>query len=112
MLLLFSSIAMSLSCVALGVALWCWSRVRRALHGASLKSQAALSSEVSELLSSFESMQLTIRRLSARVGMADLRARKAQLADENNVNESVGEKPGVGREKLREIARARGFKLT
>lgn len=107
---LFSFFLASLSCAALAISLWCWFRVRKLLHGASARSVATLSMEVNELTSVCESHAQTLKRLSSRQSMRDARERKAEKA-EDSTGDDVGEKI-VPRHKLREVARARGFKIT
>lgn len=106
MLFWFSFAAMSWSFVALVGSLWCWSRVRKLLHGASVRSLAQLSTEVAELLSMSESLAAQQRRLSSRVGMREVRERRAEKAEGSST--SVGERQ-MDRAQLKEIARARGL---
>lgn len=106
---LFSSILASLSFAAAAVSLWCSFRVLRALRGASLRSLATLSMEVAELTCVSESHAGQIKRLSARVGMREVRQRREDQGETGS--ESLGDKH-LDRAKLKEIARARGFKLS
>lgn len=98
----FSFAATSLSCVALAASLWCWWRVQKLLRGASAKSLLQLSTEVAELLSACESLGAQQRKLSSRVGMREVRERRAEPAADSPT-------AAVDRDKLRELARARGL---
>lgn len=103
----FSFSMASLSCASALVALWCWYRVRKLLEGASVRSLAQLSNEVAELMFVFESLQAQHKRLNARVGMREARAKL------ENVDAGGGSgSQEVDRQKLKEIARARGFKVS
>lgn len=108
----FTFCAMSLSFVAATAALWSWFRVRKLLDAASLRSLASLSKDVAELTACFESLQETIKRISSREGMAAMRARRRDASSSStSTSDDIGETP-MPREKLKEIARARGFKVT
>lgn len=100
--------AMSLSCAALVGSLLCWFHVRKLLRGASVRSLAALSIEVAELSSVSESQEARLRRLTSRAGMAELRERRAAKADASSTR--VGDRV-MTKDELREVARARGFKV-
>lgn len=106
--------AMSLSFIALAGALWCLLRVRKLLRGASPKSLAALSVEVAELQSAFESLSAGHRKLAARVGMREVRERRR---DEGEPPTGGGGGAGIGEKllskaELKDIARARGHKIS
>lgn len=92
------------------VAIWCLLRVRKLLGGASVRSLTQLSAEVAELQSSLESLSAGHRKLAARVGMREVRQRREEQADAEPEGD-IGEKI-MPKSKLREIARARGFKIT
>lgn len=100
---------MSLSFLSLAVAIWCFVRVRKLLSGASVRSIAQLSTEVAELQSSFESLHAGHRKLAARVGMREVRERRRDDIDEST--KDIGEVP-MPKNKLRDIARSRGHKIT
>lgn len=102
-----SFILASLSLCAATVAIWCYGRARKLLAGASARSLAQLSSEVAELMSAYESLSSQQRRLSARVGMREVRE-KRQLNDEPAAEPEGREARLI---KLREIARGKGFRL-
>lgn len=95
--------ATSWSFVALVGSLWCWSRVRKLLHGASVRSLAQLSTEVAELQSACASLAAQQRKLSNRVGMREVRERREEKV--------VGSSNGAvsDREQLRALARQRGL---
>jgi hypothetical protein len=108
-MLLFSCfILTSLSCCVATAAIWYCGRVRKLLRGASVRSLAQLSTEVAELTSAFESLSAQQRKLSARVGMREVRERVGREKDDDP-------QPGDDRvarlNKLREIARGKGFRL-
>lgn len=105
----FSFSLASLSCVALVASLWCLFRVQRLLRDASLASLATLSKDVVELTSVSASHAESIKRLASRTSMQDLRARRRNGAA--GAGEDIGETP-MTRQQLKEIARARGFKVT
>lgn len=102
----------SLSCAAAVTAAYCWFRVRKLLQSASARSLAQLNSEVAELMCCVESMQAQQKKLSARVGMREVRERRAEehTPVSNGETAPLGETK-VPRDKLREIARARGFNI-
>jgi len=107
MLLLLSFTLASLSFLVAMAAIWSCVRVRKLLAGASARSLALLSTEVAELTSAFESLSAQQRKLSARVGMREVRDRRAERDEE-----PPGAEDRVARlNKLREIARAKGFRL-
>lgn len=113
MLLLCCFIMASLSCVASGTALWLSFHARKQLRGASARSLMQLSTEVAELMSACESLAAQQRRLSSRVGMREAR----QRGEDQREEAADAPKNGVGtklmpREKLKEIARARGFDVS
>lgn len=111
MLLLSCFILASLSlCVAMA-AIWYCIRVRKLLAGASVRSLALLSSEVGELTSAFESLSAQQRRLSARVGMREVRHKgeEQREADAESAPERGSRAERLN--KLREIARGKGFRL-
>lgn len=111
MLLLFSSILASLSCVAALAAIWCWWRVRKLLAGASARSLTTLSDEVAELTYASESMRSQVKRLAARVGMREVRHRGEELREADTETAPVRGSREERLNKLREIARAKGFRL-
>lgn len=111
MLLLLCSIMASLSCIAAALAVWSFVRVRKLLQGASTRSLAQLSSEVAELTSASESLLAQHRRLSARVGMREVRQRREEEREQQPPDADIGEKI-IPKKQLKEIARARGYKLT
>lgn len=95
----------SLSFIAAMAAIWSCVRVRKLLAGASARSLSLLSTEVAELTSAYELLSQQQRRLSARVGMREAREKKHQ-------DEDAPADDRVARlNKLREIARAKGFRL-
>lgn len=111
-MLLFSCfILASLSCTLAAAAIWYCVLVRKRLAGASVRSLAQLSSEVAELSSACELLSQQQRRLSARVGMREVRHKGEELREADT--ESAP--PRGSREdrlvKLREIARGKGFRL-
>lgn len=101
----------SLSLCVATAAIWFCVRVRKLLAGASVRSLALLSTEVAELTSAFESLSAQQRRLSARVGMREVRQRGEELreADNNGAPERGSREERLI--KLREIARAKGHRL-
>jgi hypothetical protein len=101
----------SLSCAAATVAVLSLFRVRKRLHGVSARSLAQLSSEVAELTSALESLLGQQRRLAARVGMREVRQRRETADETVDDGGPVGEKI-LPKHKLKEIARARGFKVS
>lgn len=110
MLWLFSSILASCVLLALAGSIWCFRQCRKLLQGASSRSLQQLNEAVSELTYSFESLQAQHRRLNARVGMREARA-KAEEPPAADDSSSLGDKRRI-REKLKEVARARGFKVS
>lgn len=109
---LFSFAPMSLSFLSLAVAIWCYVRVRKLLVGASARSIAQLSSEVAELLSAFESLSASHRKLGARVGMREVRQRGEEMREAaRTTTKDLGTAP-IPKSELKEIARARGFKVS
>lgn len=108
---LFTFSMASLSCVSMGVAIWCLCRVRKLLSGASTRSLASLSVEIAELNSAFESLLAGHKKLAARVGMREVRERRAEGPGPDPVTATVAETP-LPRAKLKEIARARGFRVS
>jgi hypothetical protein len=110
-LLVSCFILASLSCCAAAAAIWYCVRARRLLAGASARSLAELSTEVGELTSSFELLSRQQRRLSQRVGMREARHRGEELreADQETAPERGSREERLS--KLREIARAKGFRL-
>jgi hypothetical protein len=111
MMPLWCSILASLSCVLAALGLWCLYRARKLLEGASVRSLSTLSNEVAELLYQFESLQAQHKRLASRVGMREVRHRKESGDEETDGGGPVGEKL-LPRAKLKEVARARGFKVS
>ena len=69
---------LSSSFVSCAMAVWCFIRLRRLLRGASTRSLTKLSLEMTELQSQFESLSEAHRRLTSRVGMQALRARRKE----------------------------------
>lgn len=109
MLSLFNFSLVSLSCIAAAAAIWCCVHVRNRLRGASTRSLQRLSSEVAELTYVCESLQAQLKRLNARVGMREARAKlEEQPPDSESPTSDVGEKI-LPRSKLKAIARARGL---
>jgi len=107
MLLWSCFILASLSCIVATAAIWSCVRVRKLLAGASARSLALLSTEVAELTSAYELLSRQQRRLSQRVGMREAREKKHE-----NEEEAEPADDRVARlNKLREIARAKGFRL-
>lgn len=100
----FIFLLLSLSCVSCATAVWCCIHLRRLLRGASTRSLTRLSLEMTELQSQCESLIDAHRRLTSRVGMQALRARRKE---EPPAEEPVSN--GADREKLRELARSRGL---
>lgn len=105
----FSFLLASLSFAALVASLSCLFRVRSLLRDASLRSLATLGKDVAELTSVSESHGDSIKRLASRASMQDLRARRRTGA--GTASEDIGETL-MTRQQLKEIARARGFKVT
>lgn len=111
MLSLWSFILASLSCCVGMAAIWYCVRARKLLAGASVRSLAQLSIEVDELASACELQKQQLRKLSQRVGMAAVRHKGEELRD---LDEETGPAAGSRVEKLdklREIARKKGFRL-
>lgn len=111
MLSLSSFLPMSLSLLALAGSIWCYVHVRKVLRGASTRSLSQLSSEVAELTSASESLHAQVRRLAARVGMREVRQRREEQLDSSSQGGEIGEQI-IPRAKLKELARARGHKIT
>lgn len=111
MLWLSCSILASLSFIGATAAIWFCVRVRKQLAGASVRSLALLSTEVAELTSAFESLSAQQRKLSARVGMREVRQRGEQLRDDDIESGPARGSREERLNKLREIARAKGFRL-
>lgn len=111
MLLLSCFILASLSCCVGMAAIWFCVRVRKLLAGASVRSLAQLSIEVDELTSACELQKQQLRKLSQRVGMAAVRHKGEELreADEETAPARGSREERLN--KLREIARAKGFRL-
>lgn len=107
MLLWSCFILASLSACAATAAIWCYARVRKLLAGASARSLALLSNEVAELTSACELLSSQQRRLSQRVGMREAREKIGN--DERQVDPAEDRVQRLN--KLREIARAKGFRL-
>ena len=76
-----------------------------------MRSLALLSTEVAELTSSYELLSRQQRRLSQRVGMREARHKGEELreADEETAPARGSREERLS--KLREIARAKGFRL-
>lgn len=110
MLSLSSFLLVSLSCTAAAAAIWCCVHVRKLLRGASIRSLQQLSSEVAELTFVCESLQAQHKRLNARVGMREARAKLEEQPSESPTS-SVGDKI-LPRSELKAIARAQGFKVS
>ena len=106
MLLWSCFILASLSCIVATAAIWSCVRVRKLLAGASARSLALLSTEVAELTSAYELLSRQQRRLSQRVGMREAREKKHEGEDDQVEGDRVSRL-----NKLREIARAKGFRL-
>jgi hypothetical protein len=110
-LLVSCFILASLSCFAAMAAIWSYVRVRRLLAGASARSLAELSNEVAELTSSSELLSRQQRRLSQRVGMREARHKGEELREIDDESAPVRGSREERLNKLREIARAKGFRL-
>lgn len=111
MLLLSCFILASLSCCVALAAIWYCVRVRKLLAGASVRSLALLSTEVAELVSACELLSAQQRRLSARVGMREARERGQELREADAESAPTRGSREERLSKLREIARAKGFRL-
>lgn len=96
----------SLSACAATAAIWSFARVRKLLVGASARSLAQLSNEVAELTSAYELLSSQQRRLSARVGMREVREKRKEPEEPDGFEDRASRL-----NKLREIARAKGFRL-
>lgn len=111
MLLLSCFMLASLSFVLAAAAIWYCGRVRKLLAGASVRSLTQLSSEVAELTSASELLSRQQRRLSARVGMREVRHKGEELREADTESAPVRGSREDRLAKLREIARAKGFRL-
>lgn len=101
----------SLSCIGATAAIWCFVRVRKLLAGASARSLAELSNEVAELTSACELLSRQQRRLSARVGMREARHKGEEMREADAETAPTRGSREDRLSKLREIARAKGFRL-
>jgi hypothetical protein len=114
MLWWFNFFLASLSCIGALGSIWCFVLVQKRLKGASARSLLQLSTAVDELTYVSESQSGQIRRLTARIGMAAARQVKNEKLEQEpkqlNADEPIAEKV-ISRAELKEIARARGFKI-
>ena len=110
-LLISCFILASLSFCMAAAAIWYFVRVRRLLEGASVRSLALLSTEVGELTSAYELLSRQQRRLSQRVGMREARHKGEELREVEDESAPVRGSREERLNKLREIARAKGFRL-
>lgn len=109
--------AMSLSLVCVGVQVWCLRQLRRQLAGSSVRSLTALSVELADLASAFESLHKSHTTLYKRISMRELRAQRKESSDpsgstgEDSDSDQVAEaEPRDAKlAKIRSIARARGL---
>lgn len=110
-LLVLCSILASLSCIGATAAIWSYVRVRKLLGGASARALAELSNEVAELTSASELLSRQQRRLSARVGMREARHKGEELRETDDESAPARGSRADRLNKLREVARAKGFRL-
>lgn len=109
---LFSLSLASLSCAVLGISLYTWSRARKLLHGASSRSLAQLSTALDDATFRLESLEAQHKALRSRVSMREVRSRREdQPSNSGSPTSSVADQV-VDRDKLKEIARARGFNVS
>lgn len=104
----------SWSCACTAAAVFCWFRVRKLLVGASARSIATLSMEVSELTSVCASLDDRLKRLNSRIGMREIREKRAAeppATPDSSPPGDVGDKI-LSKAALREVARVRGIKIT
>lgn len=93
----------------------CWLGLRRLLAGTSLKSVASLTVEVADLKSAFDGLREGHQRLTTRVGMREVRARRRSEQEEEQteqVNGAPQEELSSRESKLKAIraeARKRGL---
>lgn len=97
----------SLSLLAAGAAIWSYVRVRRALRGASSRSLQQLEAAVTELDFGLKSLGAQHKRLNSRVAMREARSVREEQEQPTQEPSSRDERLI----KLREIARAKGFRL-
>lgn len=75
--------------------------VRRLLESTSTRSLKSLDGEVTELAASLSSISATVRRLSSRIGMQDVRARRKEESVDSGLP-PLTEAPSLRKAKLRE----------
>lgn len=97
----------SLNLLAAGAAIWSYVRVRRALRGASSRSLQQLEAAVTELDFGLKSLGAQHKRLNSRVAMREARSVREEQEQPTTEPSSRDERLI----KLREIARAKGFRL-
>lgn len=92
----------SMNCVLTVATLSSWLALRRRLGGTSLRSITSLQLEVADLRLAFDGVKESFARLNSRVGMRELRARKANEANEPNGEDAIAEVESSSRETPRE----------
>jgi len=106
----WSLVILSLNLSLTAVTVLCWLGARRLLGGTSLKSLTLLNVEFSDLRSAFDGLREGFQRLNTRVGMREMRAKRAEnLEAQPEVEESHSSSRESKLAQIRATARQRGL---